>query len=561
MTVVALFFFLRPPGWIGIFVGAILPAALACPILYLFSYRPLAGEVKRVKDSEEKMRLVLDSTAEGIYGADLEGKCTICNATCASLLGYKHPDDLIGKNVHLMMHHSHPDGTPYPVEECRIFKAFRTGAGTHADNELFWRADGSGFPVEYWAHPQWRNGAISGVVATFVDITERRKLEEQYRQSQKMEVVGQLTSGVAHDFNNLLTIINGYSRVLIGQMPKDSPVRLDLEEISKAGDRATALVSKLLLFSRRDIAQPKVIDLNNLVMSMDKMLRRLIPVNIEFVTLPGTDLGTVKVSVANLEAVLTNLVVNAVHAMPAGGKIMIETRNVVVDPERAERSLNVTPGEYVVLTITDTGSGMSDEVKKHLFEPFFTTKGAGRGTGLGLATSYDFTKRHGGTIEIWSEVGRGTSLGIYLPRIHEKLSDWYDSENTADLPRGTETILVVEDEPTVRRFAVRLLTAQGYHALECSNGDEALRFLKKEGVGRIHLILTDVVMPQLGGKELAEKVKRLAPHIKVMFMSGYAEDPVLEKDRKSGTAKLFLSKPFTPRALAFKVREILDRPV
>jgi len=385
---------------------------------------------------------------------------------------------------------------------------------------------------------------------------EHAKLEEQMRQAQKMEAVGQLAGGIAHDFNNLLTVINGYSQMRLPSLAADDPVKADLEQILKAGKRAEWLVKQLLAFSRKQIFQPKVINLNDLIQDMDKMFKRLIPENIEFVVLASPDLWAIQVDPDSFHQVLTNLVVNASHAMPQGGKVVIETKNVVLDTNYAERSV-VHPGEYLLLAVSDTGTGMTDEVKAHLFEPFFTTKEKGKGTGLGLSTIYGIVKQCGGTIQVYSEVGHGTTFKIYVPRVHAEAQAWFDSENTGPLPRGTETVLIVEDDDAVRAFGAGVLRKQGYEVLEVSGGEQALR-LAGEYRRPIQVLLTDMVMHGMGGKELADKLKTLRPGIRVIMASGYTENISIQSG-KLGKDEVFLQKPFSPRALAHKIREVLDR--
>lgn len=386
---------------------------------------------------------------------------------------------------------------------------------------------------------------------------EHAKLEEQMRQAQKMEAVGQLAGGIAHDFNNLLTVINGYSQMRLTSLAADDPVKADLEEILKAGKRAEWLVRQLLAFSRKQIFQPKVINLNDLIQDMDKMFKRLIPENIEFVTLTSPDLWAINVDPDSFHQVLTNLVVNASHAMPQGGKVVIETKNVVLDTNYAERHV-VPPGEYLLLAVSDTGTGITDEVKAHLFEPFFTTKEKGKGTGLGLATIYGIIKQSGGYIQVYSELGNGTSFKIYLPRVREQARTWHSSENAGPLPRGTETVLIVEDDEAVRNFGVSVLRQQGYEVLEASSGEQALHLMSELHGKQIHALLTDMVMPGMGGKELADKLKSICPDIRVLFTSGYTENMTIHSGHfKMGEA--FLQKPFSPRALTYKIREVLDR--
>ena len=387
---------------------------------------------------------------------------------------------------------------------------------------------------------------------------QTEKSEERIRQGQKMEAMGQLAGGIAHDFNNLLTVINGYSELQLHTLPPDNPLRNDFEEILKAGNLAKVLTSQLLAFSRRQIFQPVVLDLNELIVHMDKMFRRLIRENIELGISPAPGLHSIRVDPGSIEQVLTNLVVNASDAMPQGGKLMIETKNVTLGEKYTCLHPEAAPGEYVLLTVSDTGVGMSEEVQQRLFEPFFTTKEKGKGTGLGLATSYGIVKQSGGFLSVYSEPGHGTTFNIYLPCVHEPAEPLFSAEKLKDLPRGKETVLVVEDEKMVRSFTSRVLKEQGYEGLEACNGEEALKMAVKRNGHPVDLLITDVVMPQVGGRELARQLKTLWPRLRVIFTSGYTES-ITAHQHPLAEAEGFLQKPFSPRALAVKVREALDK--
>jgi PAS domain S-box-containing protein len=385
---------------------------------------------------------------------------------------------------------------------------------------------------------------------------EKAALQEQLRQSQKMEAIGRLAGGVAHDFNNLLTVIKGYSELSLAEMKEEDPFRESVEEIKKSADRASDLTRQLLAFSRRQIMEMKVLNLNTILQNLEKMLRRLIGEDIELTFLSGGDLRSVKVDPGQIEQVIINLSVNARDAMPKGGKLTIETVNAVLDEEYASKHIAVKPGQYVMLSVSDTGIGMTSEVRERVFEPFFTTKERGRGTGLGLSTVYGIVKQSGGNIWVYSEPDRGTTFKIYLPQVNEALEELCEKVETRELPRGTETVLIVEDDKEVRKLAVRILENQGYKVLKASQGSEALP-LSKEYQEPIHLMLADVVMPGLDGRELAERVKFFHPQMKVLYMSGYTENAithhgVLEKGMN------YIQKPFAVDALARKVREVLD---
>lgn len=384
-----------------------------------------------------------------------------------------------------------------------------------------------------------------------------RETEAQLRQAQKMEAVGRLAGGMAHDFNNLLTVIRGYSELLLGRLGATDVMRKDTEEIKKAADRASGLTRQLLAFSRRQFIAAKVLDLNALVANMDGMLRRLIGEDlVELCAELDTSVGAIKADPGQIEQVIMNLVVNARDAMPMGGRLTIETRNVTIGDEVRLDAVGVAPGSYVLLAVRDNGQGMDAETRSHLFEPFFTTKEKGKGTGLGLSTVYGIVKQSGGSITVESFPGRGTTFRIYFPRVEQEISRIAGSGEGSDPAQGRETILLVEDEPAVRGLVHETLRLQGYTVLEARHGIEALLTSAKY-VGPIHLLLTDVVMPQMSGPEVAEKILTVRPEIKVLYMSGYPDHPVFDQgsvSRQTG----FLPKPFSPPVLTKKVREVLD---
>jgi two-component system, cell cycle sensor histidine kinase and response regulator CckA len=372
-----------------------------------------------------------------------------------------------------------------------------------------------------------------------------------------MEAVGLLAGGVAHDFNNMLTVINGFSELLQRAMTPDSPQWEMVDQILTSGQRAAELVRQLLAFSRKQMIEPRVLDLNRVVTEMEKMLRRLIGEHIHVMTLLAPDLWPVRVDPAQVQQVIMNLVVNARDAMPRGGTLVIETANLVLDEAYVRDHLDALSGAHVLLTVSDTGMGMSEEVQAHIFEPFFTTKELGKGTGLGLATVYGIVRQSGGHIGVYSEEGRGTAFKVYLPRVRgadEPVSG--ESHQPAEMTSGRETVLVVEDEITVRTLAAHLLRASGYVVLEAPDGHTAWR-LAQAHPGRIHLLLTDVVMPGMSGPDLAQRLKEALPELKVLFMSGYT-DGMVSHHGVLEPGMPFISKPFQPGDLARKVREVLD---
>jgi two-component system, cell cycle sensor histidine kinase and response regulator CckA len=399
-------------------------------------------------------------------------------------------------------------------------------------------------------------GNCTSLIGSVHDVTQRKRLEQQFRQAQKMEVVGQLAGGVAHDFNNLLTVINGYSEIVLQRLSPDDPNHSFVDEIKKAGDRAASLTHQLLAFSRRQVLQSQVLCLNSVITNMEKMLRRLMGDGIDMVTTLDADLGSVKADPGQMEQIVLNLVVNARDAMSHGGKLTIETSNVVLGESYAANHITTKPGPHVMLAVSDTGIGMDAETQKHIFEPFFTTKEVGKGTGLGLSTVYGIVKQSEGNVWVYSEPGLGTTFKIYLPRVDRPVEVVETLKAEAKLPGGTETILLVEDEPSVRLLVRTTLESNGYQVLEATNGAEAL-LIGEQHQGRIHFLLTDLVMPGISGRMLAEQLAPRRPELKVLFLSGYTDDVVVRHGAlNAGMA--FLQKPFTPDALARKVREVMD---
>jgi len=386
-----------------------------------------------------------------------------------------------------------------------------------------------------------------------------RSMEEQFRQAQKIEAIGRLAGGVAHDFNNLMTVVTGYSELILTRLGPDDPLRKEIEEIKKAGDRATTLTGQLLAFSRKQVLAPKVLDLNSVVTNINAMLRRLLSEDIEFHTVMTPVIGRVKADPGQLEQVIMNLVVNARDAMPNGGRLTIETKNVELDKTYAQSHVSVKPGTYVMLAITDTGSGMDAATQARIFEPFFTTKEPGKGTGLGLSTVYGVVKQSGGYIWVYSEPGRGTTFKIYLPRVQEELEARPSGPAPAERLQGSETILLAEDEDMVRDLARKILQSQGYTVLEARDGPECLRICQTHA-GPIHLLMTDVVMPGLSGRAVADQVAPMRPDMKVLYLSGYADTAVVNHGLLDA-GRAFLQKPFSARTLAYKVREVLDAPL
>ena len=396
------------------------------------------------------------------------------------------------------------------------------------------------------------------------DITELKRaeeekavLQEQLRQSQKVEAIGRLAGGIAHDFNNYLTVIKGYSELSRVELKEGDTLRGNIDEIQNAAERAASLTRQLLAFSRRQVMEIKVLDLNTILRDLDKMLRRVIGEDIELITLLAEDLGRARADVGQIEQVIMNLAVNAKDAMPSGGKLTIETANVELDESYARSHVDVKHGRYVMFSVSDTGVGMSPEVRERIFEPFFTTKEKGKGTGLGLSTTYGIVKQSEGHIWVYSVQGKGTTFKIYLPRVNEPLEDIRKEVLKEELPRGNETILIVEDEEEVRKLAGKILERQGYRILETFNGDDALVACERRK-SPIHLMLADIVMPGISGPELAKLLKPLCPEIKILYMSGYTDNAIVRHGVLEKRVN-YIQKPFTMEGLARKVREVLDK--
>ena len=632
-----------------------------------------------LRDSEERSRMLLDSAAEAIYGVDLAGRCTFANPACARLLGYQSPERLLGREMHSLVHHHRADGTAYPQAECPVYRASRTGEPVHVADEMLWRADGTGFPAEYWSYPIRRDGTMVGAVVTFLDTTERmlaaqwlRESEEQYRllfetnphpmwvfdpvslaflqvndaavrlygysraeflrmtiedirpledvpallehlrngtgptpavwrhrrrdgstlevevaanpirfrdrtarlvlatdvsekkqleaqllQAQKMEAVGRLAGGVAHDFNNLLGVITGYAELLDRRLEPAHPGHRQLQEISKAAERAARLTRQLLAFSRKQVLQPEILDLGEVVQEVEKMLARLLGEDIQLITRLPPGLGSVRADRGQLEQVIVNLAVNARDAMPEGGELFLETANVTLDEAYARLHPDVTPGPHVMLAVRDAGQGMDAETQAHIFEPFFTTKPEGKGTGLGLATVFGIVKQSGGHIAVHSEPGVGTTLKLYLPRVDARPLRAQAGQALAQRPGGNETILLVEDAEALRDLLHEILTEAGYRVIDAADAEQALHAVGS-GQDPVDLVVTDVVMPRMSGSELVRRLSELRPGLRVIYMSGYTSERI-GRDGVLEPGTHFIQKPFNSDDVLRKVRQVLDQ--
>lgn len=632
------------------------------------------------QESEEKYLGLLNSAAAGIYGIDLEENCTFCNPACLRLLGYQASEDLLGKNMHALIHHTRTDGTPYRQEECQIHVGVREHRAIHLSDEVLWRADGTYFQAEYLSYPILKAGTFVGSMVTFIDIserkraeqagreseekyrelfenatygifrsnregnfqdvnpalvsmlgysskaelmahnlscdiyenpsertwtiekcessghvdgvevnwrradgkiiavrvsgkairgangqtssyeaivediTERRSLEEQLRQAQKMEAVGLLAGGISHDFNNHLSVIIGNADLLLENL-QSGKLQHYAEEIKKATERAVQLIRQLLSLSRKQVLQPKLLDLNAVVSDVVKILRHVIGEDVQIVIEAEPNLASIVADRGQVEQILMNLATNARDAMPNGGKFTVRTENAELGPDDVARHPDVRPGRYVRLSLSDTGLGMSEEVRSRAFEPFFTTKPKGRGTGLGLATVFGSVKQSGGYVWISSALGVGTTFDIYLPRVEEAAPSLVGRLVVQrEYPKGTETVLLLEDEESVRAVTCEMLTAEGYSVLQAGRGDQIIE-VAKQYTGPIHLMVSDVVLPDISGPSAVARVQALHPETKVLFVSGYAEVAVAQTLVADG-ANLVL-KPVSRSELMRKVDEIL----
>jgi PAS domain S-box-containing protein len=492
----------------------------------------------------------IEQSAEGVLITDAKGTIEYVNPAFSRVSGYSRAEAL-GKNPRILK--SGKQGEDYYK---RLWTTIR-GGQIWQEEITNRRRDGAFYNEQMTITPvRDQRGEITHFIAIKAEVTERKRLEQQLRQAQKMEAVGRLAGGVAHDFNNMLTIISGYSGLLLEHPATIEPLRGYVDEIRNASGRAASLTRQLLAFSRQQVLAPRVLDLNAVVSNIQKMLKRLIGEDIDLVTALGEGLWHIMADPGQLEQVLLNLAVNARDAMPDGGVVTIETTNVKMDTAAAKAHFPLKPGPYVLLTFSDTGIGMDAEIQARIFEPFFTTKETGKGTGLGLATVYGIVKQSGGYIWVYSDVGKGTTFKIYLPRTDLELDDSDPGRTRVETQRGTETLLLVEDEDSVRELVRNVLRESGYRVLEASRGAEALE-LSELFAGRIDLLVTDVVMPGMSGRELARRLVSSRPQIKVLYISGYADNAVwYPGGLDAGGA--FLQKPFSPEALARKVREALS---
>ncbi|OGR08194.1 MAG: hypothetical protein A2511_09335 [Deltaproteobacteria bacterium RIFOXYD12_FULL_50_9] len=633
-----------------------------------------------VREREARIRLLLNSTAEGIFGVNTDDICTFCNPACCRLLGYNQEDDLLGKKIHDLIHHSYPDGRPYPLEECRVYEVCRTGHGTHVNNEVFFKADGSSLPVEYWSYPLSEAGTVRGAVVTFIDITERKqaeealrseknkfeaiiaalgdglsildrdykilfqnevhknffgdhtgeicfkafeqkenrcpgcpvalafddggihskgksykspegvrhfektvsplrdasgtivagievvrditerqRAEEQLRQAQKMESIGHLAGGVAHDFNNVLTVVQGYAELLHHEIPASfSLLHNYVDEIAAASQHGSAITRQILAFSRKETITIQSVNLNDLVFAIEKMLRRLVREDIDIQINIGKKPLVIKADPGQIDQILINLTTNARDAMPEGGVLHIAVEQISLDQEFTLIHGYGMPGDYALLIISDTGSGMDETVQKQIFDPFFTTKEVGKGTGLGLSMVYGIVKKHGGYINVYSERDVGTVFKIYLPLADDSSQQGIiqGSPNSGELLGGTETILVVEDNSSLRLLLMTILERAGYTVIEAVDGEEAVKKYTQLK-DSIHLAMLDGIMPRKNGKQALLEMRALNPYLKAIIVSGYAEE-IFSRNDLTELQVTFIAKPIVRKEILQKIREVLD---
>jgi len=530
----------------------------------------LITDITEHKQAEEALasliqqhQLILNSTEEGIYGLDLKGNTTFINLAAAKMIGWEALE-LIGQPQHAILHHSKPDGTPYPREECPIYAAFKDGAVHHVDTEVFWRKDGTSFPVEYTSTPiRGDRGDLVGAVVTYRDITERKRAEERLhqseirmRQAQKMEAIGTLAGGIAHDFNNILAAILGYTELALSRIPHEDRARQNLKEVLTAGSRAKELVQHILTFSRQKEQEKRPMHLHLVVTEVLHLLRATLPVTIEIRDHLVAPSDTILADPTQMHQVLMNLCTNAEHAMrERGGILDVWLEAVEVTDEVVAQHPDLRPGPHVRLTVRDTGQGMAPKVQERIFDPFFTTKGVGEGTGMGLAVVHGIVADHGGTIVVDSVSGQGTTFAIYIPRIDPFSEDQDLLDDT--LMQGSGRVLFVDDEGPLVVIGQQVLEGLGYEVVPHTSGVEALAAFRA-APHRFDVVVTDQTMPHLTGEELARKMLRIRPDLPIILCTGFSYTMTAEKARALGIRK-FLMKPVLARDLALVLLEVMEK--
>lgn len=508
------------------------------------------GRAERaLRQSEQRFQDLFENAKDILFTLDLEGNFTSLNKSAEEVMGWTR-EEALSINLKSLVAPEHANLCNQMMQRILNEEPLQ-----HFEINLL-RKDGRKALLETSARLIYSDGRKQGIQGIARDVTERRQLESMVRQSQKMEAIGRLSGGLAHDFNNLLCVISGHAELLSERLEETLPAARNVTQIKKAVDSAAALVRQLLAFSRKQVFHPQIVDLNAIVVETEKLLGRVIGEDVEFFTSLEPALGRVQVDPVQVEQVLVNLILNARDAMPQGGKLTIETCNMDLE-EGSRCSGGIAPaGKYVVLAVTDNGCGMDEEMQSRIFEPFYTTKELGKGTGLGLATVYGIVKQSGGFIWVYSELGQGTTLKVYLPRVEDPATTLPSEQTKRDVRRGTETVLLVENAEPLRALAKEFLKSNGYAVLEADSGKEALRIAGAFS-GPIELLLTDVIMPGMGGKQLAEQLTGVRPATKVLYMSGYPDDAIVQSGIL-GTGMVFLEKPFTREKLLRKVRQILD---
>ncbi len=504
----------------------------------------------RLTEAHQRLAMAVEQSASSIFITDENGIINYVNSTFEKLTGYR-TSEAIGHTPALLK-----SGRQKESIYRQLWAAISAGE-TWQGNLVNKRKSGDLFTVDTTitpVHNEYKQ--ITSFICVQRDVTRELELEEQYRQAQKMEAVGQLTAGIAHDFNNILTGINGFAELMEMQLPQDSPFQLYTNRIKNAGQRAASLIRQLLVFSRKETVHPEYLALNKIILDIEKLLTRIIGEHIQMVTKLAPNLGQVHMDPGQLEQIIVNLAVNGRDAMLHGGKLIIETANITLDESEAEQYLELPAGEYIQLAVSDTGTGMSKAVQSRIFEPFFTTKEHGKGTGLGLATVYGIIKQNKGYISVYSEEGHGTTFKVYLPRATQSVTAAVPSHRPDFMPRGIETILLVEDNDDVRDLTRRFLEQQGYTLLVAHSAEFAME-IADEYDGVIHLLFTDIILPGMNGKELSEQCVKRFPDIKIMYMSGYTSDVIASTG--VGHKKIsFIQKPFSAAKVLSKIRNLLD---
>jgi PAS domain S-box-containing protein len=507
-----------------------------------------------LRESESRYRSLVQSAVHGMYYSSVDDRFEYVNQSLVDMLGYESEEEVLRLKLSTDIYVD-------PEERNKLVEKYINCTEVRWEEVAWKRKDGKVIQVRAAGRAKVdEKGETSGFEMIVEDLAERRMLEEQLRHSQKMEAVGRLAGGIAHDFNNLLTVIKGYSDLMLSELKEvESPLRLEAEEVKKAADRASALVRQLLAFSRRQVLTPKIIDLNSLIANMDSLLRPLLREDIDLRIALQTNLGKIKADPGQIEQVIMNLAVNARDAMPKGGKLTIETIDVKLDPTYVREHSEMNLGPYVMLAVSDSGLGMDETTRLRVFEPFFTTKETGKGTGLGLSMVYGIVKQSGGYIWVYSEPGHGTTFKIYLPRLDAQLEAPGRQESAFASYRGSETVLLLEDEDGVRALMRRMLSKQGYTVLEAKHGQEAI-YLCEHYKGPIHLLLADVVLEQMSGREVAEQLSSMRPEMKTLYISGYTDDAIVHHGVLTHEMP-FLQKPFTAEGLIRKVRQVIENSI